>query len=171
MAKFVVFAWAFLLMVSFLYQVECGTLLVACHAGNRIIKVDTSTGEMKTWASLSTTANLLVRPDTLYFNPHDKLLYVTVGTNLNNSAIIRFEPQSGQFLGRFDKGPPFAVSCKKISMTDNTYTGGPLFRPYGIVSNLSGREIFVSSFLSDEIIVYDALTGYFKRVLIRGDGM
>ncbi len=94
-------------------------------------------------------------PDDLTFGP-DGNLYVTFATNPNSSsparggAILKFDGKTGDFLGRFDNG-------------------GSLNRPYGIAFGPDGY-LYASSFLSDEIIRYDAVTGDFVDVFATGTG-
>jgi outer membrane protein assembly factor BamB len=79
----------------------------------------------------------------------DEVLYVSVGTMLNESAIVRMDLATGA------KDPMFC-------------SGNGLRRPYGF-DFYQGR-IYVASFRSDEILVYDMMTGDFIEVFASGNG-
>jgi DNA-binding beta-propeller fold protein YncE len=78
---------------------------------------------------------------------------VSSGQTRETSAILKFDPLNGTFIGRFDHG------------------NSPLFRPYGLAFSPDNRELFVSSFLTDQLLVFDMRTGDFKRVLLQGNGL
>lgn len=79
----------------------------------------------------------------------DEVLYVSVGMMLNESAIVRMDLATGVM-------DPMFIS------------GNGLRRPYGF-DFYEGR-IYVASFRSDEILVYDMMTGDFIEVFASGDG-
>ncbi len=88
-------------------------------------------------------------PDTMIIGP-DHQLYVTSGSELASSAVLRFDARTGAFLDVFA-------------------SGHGLHRPYGLAFGPDGR-LYVASFLGDEIVRFDARTGAFLDVFARGDG-
>jgi sugar lactone lactonase YvrE len=91
----------------------------------------------------------LDEPDTMIIGP-DGRLYVSSGPGLADSAVLRFDLQTGAFLGVFA-------------------SGHGLHRPYGMAFGDDGL-LYVASFLSDEIFRFDAHTGAFVDVFAHGDG-
>lgn len=77
---------------------------------------------------------------------------MTCGLAPQTSAILKFDPRDGTFLGRFDQGD------------------SGLFRPYGLAFSPTDRELFVSSFLTDSILIYEVPSGKYKRTLLKGNG-
>jgi hypothetical protein len=76
-------------------------------------------------------------------------LYVTVGDTIESSAMYRMNLETGDVVDDFLKG------------------GAPL-RPYGF--DFYKDRIYVASFLTDEIIIYDMYTGAYIGVFATGDG-
>ena len=58
----------------------------------------------------------LAKPQDLFFHPTDSTLIVT---GIDNSAILRFDPQTGDFLGHFSSGYPLASPTKMAIGTDD----------------------------------------------------
>jgi hypothetical protein len=88
-------------------------------------------------------------PDPDHIQIVDEILYVSVGTMLNESAILRMDLATGT------KDPMFC-------------SGNGLRRPYGF--DFYDGRIYVASFRNDEILVYDLATGEFIEVFASGNG-
>ncbi len=122
-------------------------LLVGNTSGNNIVIFDEITGDFR--GELIPDNGLLDSPDTFVYGP-DGNLYISSGTTLENSAILRFTPK-GEFIDVFA-------------------SGNGLFRPYGVAFG-PDNNLYVSSFLSDEILRYDGTTGAFIDVFARRQGI
>ncbi|NJK28522.1 MAG: PEP-CTERM sorting domain-containing protein, partial [Coleofasciculaceae cyanobacterium SM2_3_26] len=92
----------------------------------------------------------LSNPDDLTFGP-DGNLYISSGDTLENSAILRFDGFTGEFIDIFA-------------------TSDTLRRPYGNAFGPDGN-LYVSSFLSDEILRFNGTTGEFIDVFATGNGL
>jgi sugar lactone lactonase YvrE len=124
------------------------TLLVGNTEGNNIVLFDERNGRYIGDFIASGSGGLL-RPDDLDFGP-DGNLYISSGTTPSNSAILRFNGRTGQFIDVFA-------------------SGGGLSRPYGTAFGPDGF-LYVSSFLTDQILRYNATTGAFFDVFASGNG-
>ena len=89
-------------------------------------------------------------PDTLTLGP-DGMLYVSSGTTIATSAVLRFDPDTGAFIDTFA-------------------SGGGMFRPYGITFGPDGL-LYVASFLSDQLLRFDGTTGAFIDVFDSGNAL
>ena len=123
-------------------------LLVGSGTGDAIIAFDERSGK-SLGEFVSAHSGGLVEPDALSWGP-DGQLYVSSGRSPEQSAILRYDGDSGEFLGVFA-------------------AGGGLTRPYGHVFGPDGY-LYVSSFLSDQILRYDARSGRFVDVFAQGTG-
>jgi DNA-binding beta-propeller fold protein YncE len=90
----------------------------------------------------------LEEPDSMAIGP-DGALYVTSGAGLAGAAVLRYDVDTGAFLG------PFAA-------------GHGLNRPYGLAFGPDGY-LYVASFLGDQILRFDAHSGAFVDVFATGD--
>lgn len=81
----------------------------------------------------------------------DGFLYVSSGRDPDNSAILRYDADTGEPAGVFARG-------------------GGLLRPYGLAFG-PDDALYAASFLSDQLIRYDAVTGEFLDVFAEGDAM
>lgn len=79
----------------------------------------------------------------------DGYLYISSGDNAESSAVLRFHADTGEPAGVFA-------------------AGGGMLRPYGIAFGPDAR-LYVASFLTDQILRYDAATGAFVDVFAKGD--
>lgn len=120
-------------------------ILVSNTRGNNIVSFDEVTGNFL--GEFITADRGLIDPDTIVYGP-DGNIYVSSGTTLENSAILRFDGKTGAFIDRFA-------------------SGNGLYRPYGMAFGPDGN-LYVSSFLSDEILRYDSKTGQFVDTFARG---
>ncbi|MBW4485909.1 MAG: PEP-CTERM sorting domain-containing protein [Tildeniella torsiva UHER 1998/13D] len=131
-----------------IFSVEAdAALLVGNTSGNNIVIFDEITGDFR--GELIPDNGLLDSPDTFVYGP-DGNLYISSGTTPENSAILRFTPK-GEFIDVFA-------------------SGNGLFRPYGVAFGTDG-DLYVSSFLSDEILRYDGTTGAFIDVFASRQGI
>lgn len=138
--------------------------LVGNTQGNNVILFDFSSGE-SLGDFISAETGLLDNPDTLLFGPDangDRLkdLYVTSGTRPGTSSVLRFDGTTGEFIDEF---------ISDDSTTDVDETGG-LIRPYELAFGPDGN-LYVASFLSDQILRYDGKTGAFIDVFAEGNGL
>jgi DNA-binding beta-propeller fold protein YncE len=122
-------------------------LLVGNTQGNNVLIFDERSGTFGGEFIPAGTGGLL-SPDDLTFGP-DGHLYISSGDNTSGS-ILKFDGKTGDFLGRFDQG-------------------GTLFRPYGLAFG-PDNKLYASSFRTDEILRYDAVTGEFLDVFASGTG-
>lgn len=122
-------------------------LLVGNTEGNNVLIYDDRNGRFGGEFIPAGTGGLM-SPDDLTFGP-DGNLYITSGDE-TSGAILRFDGKTGDFLGRFDQG-------------------GTLFRPYGLAFGPDNKA-YVSSFRTDEILRYNALTGEFIDIFAAGTG-
>ncbi len=147
-----------------------GRLLVANTRGNDVVRFDPETGAFLGTFIPPETGGLF-SPDTMILGPDangDGIpdLYISSGTRPADSqergasAIFRFDGLTGALIDSFVANDP---------TTDVDETGG-LFRPYGIAFGPDGL-LYVSSFLSDQILRYDGTTGAFVDVFATGDQM
>jgi hypothetical protein len=80
----------------------------------------------------------------------DGRLYVSSGETLDDSAILRFDLDTGAFIDKFA-------------------SGHGMRRPYGMAFGPDGK-VYIASFLSDQILRFNASTGAFIDVFATGDG-
>lgn len=145
------------------------TFLVGNTRGNNVVRFDAKTGsflgEFITAGSggLFSPDNIIVGPDGNNDGITD--LYITSGNKPANSTeqgasgILRFDGRTGAFIDRFVTDNP---------NTPNIDETGGLLRPYGLVFGPDGK-LYVSSFLTDQILRYDGTTGQFIDVFARGN--
>ncbi|XWK88369.1 MAG: hypothetical protein U7127_30005 [Phormidium sp.] len=145
------------------------TFLVGNTRGNNVVRFDAKTGsflgEFITAGSggLFAPDNIIVGPDGNNDGISD--LYITSGNKPANSTeqgasgILRFDGRTGAFIDRF-------VS-DNLNTPNIDETGG-LLRPYGSAFGPDGK-LYVSSFLTDQILRYDGTTGQFIDVFARGN--
>lgn len=138
--------------------------LVGNTRGNNVTLFDFSSGELL-GDFISAESGLLDDPDTLLFGPDangDSLkdLYITSGTKPGTSSVLRFDGTTGEFIDEFISDDP---------TTDIDETGG-LVRPYELAFGPDGN-LYVASFLSDQILRYDGTTGAFLDVFAEGNGL
>ncbi|PSN15648.1 hypothetical protein C7293_06235 [filamentous cyanobacterium CCT1] len=113
---------------------------------------------------IAAESDLLDDPDTLLFGPDangDRLkdLYVTNGKTSGTSSVLRFDGTTGEFIDAFVSDDP---------ATEIDETGG-LIRPYELAFGPDGN-LYVASFLSDQILRYNGKTGAFIDVYSKGNG-
>ena len=139
------------------------SFLVANTRGNNVLQFDSATGEL---ISEFVTSGLggLSDPDTLLFGSdvngdRQSDLYISSGAEPGVSSILRYDGTNGDFIDVFVGDDP---------NTDADETSG-LVRPYGIAFSPDG-DLYVASFLSDQILRYDGETGNFINVFDVGDG-
>ena len=138
--------------------------LVGNTRGNNVSLFDFSSGEFL-GDFIAAGSGLLDDPDTLLFGPDangDRLkdLYVTSGTTSGTSSVLRFDGTTGAFIDAFVSDDP---------ATDIDETGG-LIRPYELAFGPDGN-LYVASFLSDQILRYNGKTGAFIDVFSEGNGL
>ncbi|PZU99308.1 MAG: hypothetical protein DCE90_01980 [Pseudanabaena sp.] len=141
-----------------------GKFLVGNTRGNNVIQFDLLTGQ-SLGEFIAPNLGGLTDPDTLLFGPDingDRVsdLYISSGTNLANSAILAFDGKTGSFIRSLVSDNP---------STETNETNG-LIRPYGIAFGNDGN-LYVSSFLTDQILRYNATTGAFVDVFAQGNGL
>ena len=122
-------------------------VLIGNTQGDNIVEFDESTGQFL--GEFIAPFEGFESPDTLTYGP-DGNLYISSGTTRENSAIYRFDSQTGGLIDKFA-------------------SGGDLFRPYGVAFG-PDKLLYVSSFRSDEILRYDSTTGDFVDVFAQRDG-
>lgn len=124
-------------------------LLIGNTEGNNVVKYSQNSGKYL-GEFISADTGLLDRPDALVIGP-DGDLYLSTGTTPANSAVLRFDVDTGEYLGTFAEG-------------------GGMHRPYGYAWGPDGM-LYVASFLSDQILRYDGTTGDFVDVFAQGDAL
>jgi sugar lactone lactonase YvrE len=120
--------------------------------GSNVVKFDEVTGEFL-GEFIAAGSGGLVSPDDLTFGP-DGNLYISSGNDYATpetepSAILRFDGKTGKFIDVF-------------ATVEN------MIRPYGNAFGPDGN-LYVSSFLSDEILRFDGKTGAFIDVFASGN--
>lgn len=120
--------------------------------GSNVVKFDEVTGEFL-GEFIAAGSGGLASPDDLTFGP-DGNLYISSGNDYATpetepSAILRFDGKTGKFIDVF-------ATVENMS------------RPYGNAFGPDGN-LYVSSFLSDEILRFDGKTGAFIDVFASGN--
>ena len=130
-----------------------GNSALSENGGYNVLSFDEITGDYL-GEFIPTGSGGLVSPDDLTFGP-DSNLYVSSGNDLATSgivepsAILRFDGSTGEFIDLFA-------------------TSESLNRPYGNAFGPDGN-LYVSSFLSDQILRFDGFTGNFIDVFASGN--
>jgi serralysin len=137
--------------------------LVGNTRGDNVLIFDVSTGKLR-GEFITPGLGGLNNPDTLLFGPDANGdgwsdLYISSGAEPGSSSILRFDGFRGEFIDIF-VGDDLS--------TNQDETGG-LIRPYGIAFGPDGN-LYVASFLSDQILRYDGRTGDFIDVFAQGNG-
>ncbi|NJK62142.1 MAG: PEP-CTERM sorting domain-containing protein [Synechococcaceae cyanobacterium SM2_3_1] len=144
-------------------------VLVANTQGNNVVAYDAVTGGFLAEV-IPPQAGGLLSPDTMVLGPDGngdgvQDLYISSGNlpaslaGLGASSVLRYDGLTGNFIDIFVGDDP--------STPDVDETGG-LYRPYGIAFGPDGL-LYVSSFLRDQILRYDANTGAFFDVFATGN--
>ncbi|MCP3142610.1 Vgb family protein [Pyxidicoccus xibeiensis] len=126
-----------------------GVLLIGNTRADNVVRVDAETGEFLEDFVADDGPAGLAAPDALVFGPEGDL-YVSSGATEENSAIVRYDGETGEFV------TVFAVARG-------------LVRPYGLAFGPDGL-MYVSSFLTDRILRFDGETGTFIDVFATGNG-
>lgn len=121
-------------------------LLLTNTAADNVVAYDRNTGAFL--GEFIGAGAGLDSPDSMIIGP-DGMLYISTGTTLANSAVLRFDPDTG-------------------ALIDTFASGNGMFRPYGIGFGPDGL-LYVASFLSDELLRFDG-AGNFVDVFATGDG-
>ncbi|MEM0952780.1 MAG: PEP-CTERM sorting domain-containing protein [Pseudomonadota bacterium] len=136
------------LQAGFVHADEVSRLFVANSRGNNIVAYAEGDGRFL-GEIVSEGSGGLHHPDTMLIGPDGKL-YVSSGVSEKDSAILRFDPSTGDFLGRFAQG-------------------NGMQRPYGIAFGPDGL-LYVASFRTDRIMRFDGRSGAFHDVFAEGNG-
>lgn len=115
--------------------------LVGNSNGNNIQLLNTASHKL----SAFTNSPRIVSPDTMIPIPGKSQFLVSVGLQLNDSAILIIDAESGRVRGRFDDGR------------------GPLHRPYGIAFAPNG-DLIVASFWNNKVLRYSKRGVYLGEV-------
>lgn len=139
--------------------------LVGNTRGNNVLTLDFSSGGLIVGEFISANTGLLDDPDTLLYGPDAngdglKDLYISIGPQAATSSILRFDGGDGTFIDTFIGNDP---------TTPVDETGG-LIRPYEFAFGPDGY-LYVASFLTDQILRYNAETGDFVDVFAEGNGL
>ncbi|MBK1987091.1 hypothetical protein A0J48_005990 [Sphaerospermopsis aphanizomenoides BCCUSP55] len=139
------------------------SFLVGNTNGDNVLIFDAATGNY-VGEFITAEEGGLDHPDTLLFGPDGNGdgksdLYIANGAEAETSSILRFDGQTGEFIDVF---------IGDNADTDEDETGG-LIRPYGIAFGPDGN-LYVASFLTDQILRYDGVTGEFIDVFAQGNG-
>ncbi|HEY9296322.1 MAG TPA: hypothetical protein VIQ31_08120, partial [Phormidium sp.] len=145
------------------------TFLVANTRGNNVVRFDAQTGSFL-GEFISAGSGGLFAPDNIILGPdgnNDRIsdIYISSGnkpatsTEIGASGILRFDGRSGAFIDRFVGDNP---------NTPNIDETGGLLRPYGAAFGPDGK-LYVSSFLTDQILRYDGTTGQLIDVFAIGN--
>jgi DNA-binding beta-propeller fold protein YncE len=121
--------------------------LVGNTSGNNVSRYD-GTGSY-VGEFIASGSGGLVSPDDLTWGP-DGNLYVSSSSSNTTGSILRYDGQTGAYLGVFAEG-------------------GGLARPYGSAFGPDGN-LYVASFRSDQILRYNGSTGAFLGVFAQGNG-
>ena len=123
-------------------------LLIGNSGDDSVVAFDERTGRYL-GPFIASGSGGLSEPDAISFGP-DGQLYVSSGRSTDESAVLRYDADTGVFVDRFARG-------------------GGLTRPYGHAWGPDGL-LYVSSFSSDQILRYDARTGAFVDEFAHGTG-
>jgi hypothetical protein len=130
-----------------LYFLPHDTLLVSNTRGDEaIVQYNLTSGN---FSSFIPTSAGLIDPDQMVYDEWTGDLYISHGFNLTNSAIAKLYAN-----GTLDT--EFA-------------TGGNMTRPYGFVIDNITSIMYVASFRTDEILMFNASTGDFLDVFAAGN--
>jgi hypothetical protein len=124
-------------------------LLVGNTRGHNIVEYNQTTGAYL-GELVPAGSGGLNDPDTMVIGP-DGYLYVTSGPDVDNASVLRFDPDTGDFIDVFA-------------------SGNGMHRPYGLAFGEDGY-MYVASFLTDQIMRFDGTTGAFVDVFATGDGL
>jgi len=126
-----------------------GVLLIGNTLADNVVRFDSRTGEfLGEFIEDDGPAGLIVPAGLVFSAAGD--LFVASGDTAENSAIVRYNGKTGEFQ------TVFAVARS-------------LVRPAGLALGPDGR-LYVSSFLTDRILRFDAQTGSFVDVFASGNG-
>lgn len=126
----------------------CGVLLVTNTrptGGGNVLKYSQCTGEFLGDLISAGPPGNLVEPDTMLIGP-DGMLYITSGVTDTESAVKKFDSETGEFLGDFA-------------------TGNGMRRPYGIAFDGQGN-LYVASFRSDQLLRFDSSGNYIDEFAV-----
>jgi hypothetical protein len=130
-----------------LYVLPHDTVLLSNTRGDEaIVQYDLTAGKLSSFIPSSAG---LYDPDHMVYDESTGDLYISHGFNLTNSAIAKLYAN-----GTLDT--EFA-------------TGGGLTRPYGFVTDPLTGIMYVASFRTDEILMFNASTGEYLDVFAAGD--
>ncbi len=124
------------------------TLLVGNTKGNNVLLFDEQDGSF-IGEFITPGSGGLLAPDALNFGL-DGNFYVTSGDTPETSAVLRYNGITGEFIDVFA-------------------SGNGLFRPYGAAFG-PDNNLYVSSFLSDQILRFNGTSGEFLDVFASGNG-
>jgi sugar lactone lactonase YvrE len=124
------------------------TLLIGNTNSNNVVIFDEKTGKYLGIFIPPKTGGL-AKPDDLIFGP-DGDLYISSGETSENSAVLRYDGNTGEFKGTFA-------------------SGNGMVRPYGLTFGPDGN-LYVSSFKSDRILRFNGETGQFIDVFAASNG-
>jgi sugar lactone lactonase YvrE len=130
-------------------------LLVGNTSGNNVVQYGLDGSFLGEFIPSNPALNGgLTSPDDLVYGPGGDL-FISSGSN-STGQILRFDGLSGQFKGVFSTFAPGD-------------SPGLLKRPYGMAFGPDGN-LYVSSFLQDRILRFNATTGLFVDVFATGNG-
>lgn len=144
---------AFLLFLL-LPSTTCGepSLLVAnTRGGSEVFQYGLESGMISEWV----LPNILESPD--HIVSYQGHFYISTGTDVNTSAIARLTPTDGMM----------SSTSTAMTMELDFATGGGLKRPYGF--DFYEDTLYVASFMTDQILMYNATTGEYMGVFAQGN--
>ncbi|NET70507.1 MAG: hypothetical protein F6K62_05810 [Sphaerospermopsis sp. SIO1G2] len=137
--------------------------LVGNTRGDNVLRFDAATGNYL-GEFIPVGLGGLDDPDTLLFGPDangdgKSDLYIANGPESGIPSVLRFDGETGAFIDVF-------VGDNPDTNVDET---GGLIRPYGMAFGPDGN-LYVASFLSDQILRYNGETGEFIDIFAQGNG-